>query len=644
MLTINKVTSNDVIDYAAEELKKYLRMMMPECGNIKIYFNPEAKDGFRLGLMQDFNLDVSDAKDTVLDDILYIDCDEKGGIIAGSNYRSVLLSVYEYLRQNGCRWLMPGIDGEYIPMQDIKPVKYRFMPTNRYRGWCSEGSQFQQSVIDSIDFAPKIGLNVYFIQFVNPKQFYERYYLHIGNEENYTTEAVSDEQILQWKRQCETEIEKRGLQFHDMGHGFNYLPFGLKDDEKSLPEDKAHFFALLGGERKLYGDSVCCTQFCMSNDEARDMVSSYITAFAENHSNVDYLNVSLADGSRNQCECENCRKKTTSDWYVMLLNQIDEKLTKANLDTKISFISYTDTTWAPVEERIKNPDRFVLSFCPIFRSYAYSIPEGRGNTEIVPYDRNKNKFPTTLGASLDYFDEWKKVWSGPNLAFEYHYWRHQCYDLTGIMQAKLVNDDIKIYKENGFDGLIACGTQRCFFPSGLSFYTYARTLFDTSLSYEEIAEEYLSCAFGKDWKLFYEYFEKISDALPFSFFSRDEAWHREKVHYDPERAEKIAQIRNITKEGRKLIESHKGADARIRSISLKLLSYHADFCDLISDWMSAKARGEIDLAMELFQKARVEVGKFEIEIQSFFDHHLYFGEYIHAQNLKSPGAQDIVNI
>ena len=61
MLTINKITSNNTVDYAAEELRKYLRMMMPECGNIEIKYAPEAKDGFRLGLMQDFGLDVSDA-------------------------------------------------------------------------------------------------------------------------------------------------------------------------------------------------------------------------------------------------------------------------------------------------------------------------------------------------------------------------------------------------------------------------------------------------------------------------------------------------------------------------------------------------------------------------------------------------------
>ena len=175
MLTINKMTSASPVDYAAEELKKYLRMMMPECGDVKIAYNPLAADGFRLGLMQDFGLDVSDAEDTELDDILYIDCDEMGGIIAGSNYRSVLLAVYEYLRQNGCRWLMPGVDGELIPMQDIKPVKYRHKATSRYRGFCNEGTEFQQCMLDAIDLAPKLGMNVFMLEFRVPSGYYTRY-------------------------------------------------------------------------------------------------------------------------------------------------------------------------------------------------------------------------------------------------------------------------------------------------------------------------------------------------------------------------------------------------------------------------------------------------------------------------------------
>ena len=653
MLTINKLVPLSTVDYAAEELKKYLRMMMPECGDIKIAYNPDATDGFRLGLMQDLGLDTSDAANTELDDILYIDCDTEGGIIAGDNPRSVLLAVYEYLRQNGCEWLFPGVDGELIPMQDILPVKYRHKPSCRYRGQCNEGAEFQPDMMEVIEWTPKVGLNVFMLEFDTPACYYRSYYTHRTNQENRAAEPVSDRQIKQWKRQCEAEIAKRGLQFHDMGHGFTVLPFGIsefpsfpgEDIDALLSEEQKSCLAEINGERKHFAKGhPLFTNFCMSNEKARGLVSDYVVKYARLHENVDYLHVWLADGTNNHCECAECRKKTPSDFYMILMNEIDEKLTAAGLNTRIVFICYVDTFWAPHEETIKNPGRFTMLFAPIHRSYAYSMPEGKGKTVLRPYERNKNLFPATLAESFDYLDEWKKKWGGSVMAYEYHFWRHYDYSLSGIFGAKLLNEDVKMYKQNGVDGIIQDGSQRAFFPNGLRFYTYARTLYNTDLSYEEIAEKYLSCAYGEDWRDFRDYLEELEEALPFDFFSRDEARKREKGHFDRERAERIATIREITSKGRRLISSHYNSDYRVRTVSVRLLEFHADFCDMISDWMAAKARGEIELAAELLEKARIECGKFEVEFERYFDHALYFSEYTHCQNTKPLTFEQAVTI
>lgn len=102
---IYRVNADSVVDFAAFELKKYLRMMMPRCGEIPVVYDPEAKKGFRIGLMSDFGLDPQ-VEDTNLDDVIYYDCDAFGGILAGSNPRSVQspqcascgLSVFEESR------------------------------------------------------------------------------------------------------------------------------------------------------------------------------------------------------------------------------------------------------------------------------------------------------------------------------------------------------------------------------------------------------------------------------------------------------------------------------------------------------------------------------------------------------------------
>ena len=635
MLSINKTVALSPVDYAAEELKKYLRMMMPECGDIKINYDPLAKDGFRLGLMQDFGLDVSDAKNVELDDIVYIDCDERGGIIAGDNPRSVLLAVYEYLRQNGCRWLLPGVDGEFIPMQDIKPVKYRHLATTRYRGWCNEGAEFQQCMLDAIEFIPKVGMNVFMLEFRIPKGYYHAYYNHSNNSENRNPEPVSLNQILQWKRQCEAEISKRGLQFHDIGHGWTMDPFGIDsswrstdpvDHNEELSEWQKSFIALRDGKRQLLRNTPNWTNFCMSKPEGQRLFAKYVADYAEKHSNADYFHVWLGDMANNHCECEECDKKTPSDWYMILMNMLDEELTKKNLNTRIVFIAYVDTAWAPVTEMIKNQDRFTLMLAPITRDYTTTLPEWGVKAVTVPYKRNKNTMPANLEEYFAYFADWKKAgWRGANISYEYHFWRNQYHDISGIEISKVLNNDVRTYNEYGINGIIQDGSQRSFFPTGLAFYTYARSMFDGSLSAFEIAEDYFSAAFGEDWKKFYDYLAKLENAMKYRFCQgKMSKNYKVSPFYNPEEAELIKTVRSIVAEGRELIKEHYNSDYRLRTVSVRLLEKHAHFAEMLSDALYEKTQGNDEGAMELYEKMRVEFGKYETEIESYFDQNLCF--------------------
>ncbi|MBR5295903.1 MAG: hypothetical protein IKU24_04870, partial [Clostridia bacterium] len=315
MLTIKKVRAHNVIDFAAEELKEYLRMMMPEDGEIDIVYDPDAKDGFRLGLLEDFGLE-NEAEDPYLDDVIHVDTTAEGGILAGSNPRSILFAVYRFLRENGCRWLYPGVDGDYVPVKPIEGVKYHKIPDHRFRGFCNEGAESQQCMMETIDFYAKLELNVYMLEFKNPFEYYHTYYSHAGNLENRMPEPVPTWQTFQWKRMCEVEMAKRGLMFHDMGHGWSADPFGMdtsdrkgwKDGTTKLTDYQRSILALRNGKRELYRSDPQWTNLCYSRPDVRSTMADAVIEYAKNHGNVDYLHVWLGDFSNNHCECEECQK------------------------------------------------------------------------------------------------------------------------------------------------------------------------------------------------------------------------------------------------------------------------------------------------------------------------------------------------
>ncbi len=627
IVEIYKITSNDTIDYAAMELRKYLHMMMPDAGLIEIAYNPDAQDGFRLGLMQDFGLDVSDAEDTELDDILYIKTDESGGIIAGDNYRSVLLAVYEYLRQNGCRWLMPGKSGEFVPMQEIKPVTYRHKATTRVRGWCNEGSISQKSLLDMVEFTPKVGMNTVMLQWRLPYGFYERHYEHLFNQENRGLDSVSKPQMLQWTKECEEEIQKRGLILHALGHGILTDGIGMDAsarwamDDEDVPEDARQFLALMNGERKLFGRIPTNTNLCMSNVEARRRCTEYVVNYAKTHTNVHFLHVWMADGMNNYCECENCRSRRPSDWYVLWMNEIDEALTKENLDTKIVFIQYVDATFAPLFEKIKHPDRFVTATGYSSRTKAYSLRTNDEPVILPEFSLNNNKMAKDLDEALAQFRDYKRAFDGESFAFEYMFWCDLFLDVAGNYIPYRLAEDLQAYKKDGFQGFIHFICPRHAFPNGHTFYSHARNLFDESTPLEELRKDYFSYAYG-DWaEEALSLFDEIGEVFDY-LFTAGHKGNEQGSYVNAEQAEQLKKSAELSEKTVALAQKMNKPLPALQAISRKLLYYYGLYLKDIGEFLSVKATGDNEKAKELFETFRLEFGKLEPEIEDYYDHHM----------------------
>lgn len=630
MLTINKVRADHVIDFAAEELKKYLRMMMPECGEIDIFYNPSATDGFRLGLLSDFGLP-SEAVDSVIDDVIHVDTTAEGGIIAGSNPRSVLFSVYRLLRENGCRWLYPGVDGDYVPMQDIVGVKYHKVPDHRFRGFCAEGSETQTCMIECADYYAKLEMNVYMLEWFIPNGYYNRYYSHLFNEKNRIPEPVSDRQILQWKRQCETEIQKRGLMFHDIGHGWTCRPFGFPDsnnlnntyDTSKYTDKDKEVLAMIDGKRDFFHGVPIYTNLCMSRPDVRKKITDEVVNYAKTHKNIDYLHVWLSDGAFNHCECEECSKMIPSDWYVMLLNEIDAALTERGLDTRIVFIAYLDTIFAPEKVSFNNRDRFALLYAPISRSYTQSIDENTTPAPLEKYVRNKWKQPTDMGATLSYLVGWQKIFGGMAFSYEYHFWRHQFLDLGGLEIAKRLYEDVRSLKIVGLEGYVQDGSQRSAYPNAFPVYIYAETLMHRNCDFDKVKADYFSHIYGEDWKEAASILEKIGDAFDFAYMegecSKDES---KSSYYDPDRVERLSKISELSKDLEKLASSHINMPYRPQTVSWRLLLRHAEYIDLWREIVTEKALGNDIKAAKLAKEFCHTFGKYELEMERYYDHGL----------------------
>ncbi len=623
VLNIYLSRENEILKYSGEELGKYVEKMATNKICVKIceksYTESLKGNSICVGLFQDFDITSMGVENPELDDEVYIDISNGSGLIAGVNFRSVLLGVYRFLTEAGCMWVRPGKDGEFIPEKNIFDVsiKIREKASYRHRGICIEGANSYENIAEIIEWAPKAGFNSYFFQFREAYTFFERWYSHRNNPFK-KPEPFNIDMARGFLKKAEKEIKKRGLLYHAVGHGWTCEPFGIPGlswdkEEYDIGPEVEKYLAEVNGKRELWGGIPLNTNLCYSNPKVRNIIINDIADYLEKKPEVDILHFWLADGSNNQCECANCRKMIPSDFYVMMLNDLDELLTIRNINTKVVFLIYVDLLWAPETEKIKNPDRFILMFAPITRTYSVPFETEDDLPEPLPYKRNNLKFPSNVNENIALLKSWEKVFKGDSFDFDYHFmWDH--YSDPGYFKiAELLSKDIKNLKKIGLNGYVSCQVQRAFFPTGLGMYVMGRTLWDSGLDFEKIAKKYFECAFGRDGKRCMEYMKGLSELFDPTYL------RGEREIIDKDTAERFSGICTYVDEFKEIIESNINSKNPCHAASWKYLSYHADLCCLLAVTLEAKASGKPKKALALWKLVEKYAQEHEDQLQKVFD-------------------------
>jgi len=636
-MEIRIVRDTETLRYAAEELAKYLQMMDEEI-DCSIAVSAMRGDGIVLGLLSDFGLFADDVDDDMIDDVIDADVDSLSGYIAGSNERSVLMGVYSYFKSAGCYWVRPGDDGEYIPKKDMKNHAFRMRKKAEqpFRGQCIEGAVSFEHVRDTLLWLPKVNMNLFMIEQIVPYNYMNRWYKHTVNtrldDRDEPPYEVYCDYVLQWEKL----IKKLGLQFHAMGHGALNEPFGVRHmisgQHYDVPEETKKVFAMVNGKRDLFHSSPFFTHVCMSQDWIRKHIVNWLADYLEQKPYIDFLHFWLADYVNNQCECEDCVKKTPSDWYVQMLNELDAELTARGNNAKIVFIMYVDTLWPPIVERLNNPRRFILTTAATARVAGDTYSGERSDEPLPAWERNNYCSPKGGFAQvLSFTDAWKRAFDGPKFLFEYFlYTKH--FEDPGYMEfSRDVARDMKNVHLTGFNGVMSDQTQRSYFPMGLPAAMVGEFEFDTSIETEDFIDAYFKAAFGADWRAAKEYLDGVTnlfspralaqntDVTAQDTGAEDVGSKKAGIIGNEAIGARIAQIPALVDAFAPTVEKNLNVEDKCHRESWKILTYHGEYCKRLSEIYVALSRNDRDGAKKLLDEMIDYLSLVEPEIHPYFD-------------------------
>lgn len=622
---------HETLVFASQELKYYLN----QAGLADIDIFPMAQathPGIYLGTASElaarFNLSIQASP---WDDAFEIDIQAGTGFIAASNPRSVLFGVYAFLRSLGFDWPNPQTQ-VYHPKSKLKPDRLCFRCRQagafRHRGIVLEGANASSNVLDMIAWLPKLYYNSYFIQFQTPYTFFANWYKHVGNP--YLTPGDFPlEEAIRIKKTMETELKRRDLLYHGVGHAWTSESIGIKGlgwepQEVSLTETQRACLAQVKGQRQLFEGISLNTNLCYSNPQALDLFASQVISYMKENPATDFLHIWLADGFNNFCECPHCLDKLPADQYIDLLNHLDRALHQEHIPVKLVFLIYYDLMWPPQNKKLVNPDRFVLMFAPISRTYETSYADVKAIPPIFSYHKNQIRLPHSVAENLSYLKAWQDQFSGDSFVFDYPLGRAHYGDPGYMKIAKTIFRDIRSLKKLKLQGYLSCQEQRCFFPHALPNYVMGLALWDESLSFDQICQDFFYHTYGPKAGELWPLLEKISYAFNTDY------WNHVISHHQPWYADQLGVVASYANQleaitGHALRSLDPSLEDQADSLCLayyqnwKILSYLPEYLRLMSQALAAKASGQGQAALSAFQALEHYVRKNEYNLQPVLD-------------------------
>ncbi len=265
----------------------------------------------------------------------------------GRTDRATLYAVYHFLRELGCRWVMPGDEGEVIPRRErltLRPCRIVEAPHFAVRGFmCSsqdflpDGGWIPADMEAMLDWALRHRFNALWYGGGTTEPFGA----HRGHGHDQTT-----------------------------SHSYHaWVPL-------KLFERRPEWFPLVRGKREPIHSSGRPNQLCLSNRHLRQYIARQMIAYLETHPQMKVLALNAEDEPACWCECEACKAldRVAVDWtkngieclpltdrVVDFVNDIAARVARQFPDRLIEMYAYGSTTDPPVAARC-HPN-VLVKFC-----------------------------------------------------------------------------------------------------------------------------------------------------------------------------------------------------------------------------------------------------------------------------------------
>jgi hypothetical protein len=425
------------------------------------------------------------------DDAYVVDVDGGDIALAGKTDSGTLYAVYDYLKQQGCRWIVPGAEGEIVPARTALAA-----------------------VASKVE-APDYDCRGYHVTT-------QDYFRKPDGTEGWV--SINLDEYFDWcVRNRMNGIGFSGIQSYDFGahrdHGWiqlsNHSFNSVVAPHEKFFEDHPEWYPLIRGERtpvshlKPYFPN----QLCLSNLSLQDHTVELAVEFFKTNPQMRTFPLIPMDGASLWCECEPCKALDPPgmDWslhydeglvigmtdrYVHYANEIAERVSTVYPEKQILIQAYSYTLRPPVRESV-HPN-VTVRFANLSRPGVGPLGKSILDVEDPMWAVWRRQLDgwTRAGANFSHYNYMD--WTNPDVAL---FW---CFSLSDVTRnLHQVYHFRKLFGETETNQRI----------SPMMFHVLTETLWDVDTDYKAVIREVCDNYYGPVADDMVDYQMKMDRAL-----------------------------------------------------------------------------------------------------------------------------------
>ncbi len=462
-------SASELTWYAAHELQKYILL----CTGVKL---PVVRGDDASGCGEFLLQLVPDGYATQLHDRIRVSADGNSLRLCGENEISVLYAVYDFLQEFcGVRFFAPGAEFEHVPRMSELVVELSRLPYENGSAFAIRDFVNRTNSHDVFSFAVKNRVNTI---------------LGCGPWVNGSEKCSDVNAAL---------IHSFGLKVRGPGHSWkHFVP------QAELFAEHPEYFPLLKGKRTVTGRTAC-----FSNPEVQRIFRENLRRYLRRHPYWDIFAFWAEDvPDMHYCECDECRRLETSDWYFTLVNMAAEVVAEELPNATFELIAYEDTTKPPqtVRSLFRNGRNMLVNCCinknrDLYRPYAQRT-------------FNNDMLMDLFGGWLSWAKE--TGYEGRLMMMEYYNlceYPGAC-GRTFLWPLAVMQEDAKFYLRSGITAMGAfTGFDRLAFPTPLNLWAWLKIWNNPELDLEALKKDFHNCYFGLNAPRIMLYFNKLQELM-----------------------------------------------------------------------------------------------------------------------------------